>query len=128
MAQQPPAAWWRHPQLGPLLYDFATRANAAALEYQRTTWPQAPVYLTSWYRDGRANAAAGGAQFSQHLVGLAGDLVAADQARLVRYLRGHGLHAIAEGDHVHVQYWPAGTLERILRGELSLAAAPRAGV
>jgi hypothetical protein len=68
---------------------------------------------TSWFRSPRENAAVGGHPWSQHLVGLAADLVSPEPGRLAARLRAEGLVVVVEADHVHVQAWPAGTLERL---------------
>jgi len=65
--------------------------------------------ITSWYRDPRNNERVGGNRASQHLVGLAFDLAPAGR-RLTEILRSAGLIVVNEGDHLHVQVWPAGTL------------------
>jgi hypothetical protein len=63
--------------------------------------------LTSWYRDPHRNQAVGGHPMSQHLRGLAVDVVVprARVAELRRVARLTGLTAIDEGDHVHLQYY-----------------------
>lgn len=62
---------------------------------------------TSWYRDPLENEAAGGEEHSQHLVGLAIDLVAPDPELVADRARREGLVAIVEPDHVHIQALPA---------------------
>lgn len=86
--QAPPAAFWSHPQLGPLLRAFVQRVEAA---------PSGGT-LTSWYRDPARNAAVGGAPRSLHLIGLAID-VAGGNAQAFRSV---GLRVLDEGDHLHV--------------------------
>lgn len=71
--------------------------------------------LTSWYRWPAENARVGGHPWSQHQVALGTDWATPNTAALVRRFRGQGLIAVDEFDHVHVQAWPAGTLERLVR-------------
>jgi len=66
--------------------------------------------ITSWWRSVQSNQAAGGNPRSQHLVGLAFDLASPDPVSLVNALRDVGLVAVHEVDHVHVQAFPAGTI------------------
>jgi len=68
--------------------------------------------FTSWYRTVDGNRAVGGHPWSQHLVGLAADHAPAS-ASFRSKARAAGLIAIYEGDHDHIQAWPAGTLERV---------------
>ncbi len=70
---------------------------------------------TSWWRDPRFNAQVGGHPQSQHLLGLALDLVTADPFELAASLRAQGLVAIVERDHVHTQFWPAGVAGPLIR-------------
>lgn len=68
--------------------------------------------LTSWYRSPSDNAREGGAQRSQHQLGLAVDVVFPfyTKASAIRSLRRAGLTVIEEADHVHVQAYVAGTI------------------
>jgi hypothetical protein len=66
--------------------------------------------LTSWWRDPISNQRVGGHPQSQHRLALAMDFAAPDAGRLVAALRRSGLVVIDEGDHVHVQLYPAGAL------------------
>jgi uncharacterized protein YcbK (DUF882 family) len=70
--------------------------------------------ITSWYRDPWHNRSVGGAASSQHLTATALDVVVprARVAALVREARWAGLTAIDEGDHVHLQLFPAGVRTR----------------
>lgn len=70
-----------------------------------------PVRVSSYWRDPARNRAVGGSPDSQHLLGLGVDLVfpSPEQARRgASAVRSRGLIAVHEGDHVHVQAWPAG--------------------
>lgn len=71
--------------------------------------------LTSWYRTPAGNAAVRGHADSQHLLGLAADFVVRDPQLTVTALTGQGLTALNEGDHVHVQAFPAGVVAPVLR-------------
>ena len=65
--------------------------------------------LTSWYRSPADNQRVGGEPRSQHLLGLAADIVFPTivKASAMRSLRAQGLTVLDEGDHVHVQAYPA---------------------
>jgi len=67
---------------------------------------------TSWYRTPGRNFEVGGAARSQHLLAWAADFSGPrDQARaFVELARRRGLVAVDEGDHVHVQMFPAGVI------------------
>lgn len=67
------------------------------------------AFATSWYRNPRENRDVGGHPESQHLVGLAIDLVAD------RFAPGTGLTVLDEGDHFHVQYLPHGVAGPLVR-------------
>ena len=72
--------------------------------------------LSSWYRDAETNRRVGGHPRSQHLLGLALDVVG-DRIELLAFLeqvRLVGLIGIDEESHVHVQYFPAGRAEYLL--------------
>lgn len=92
---------------------YVQRVNAAA----------GSARATSWYRTPRENVRVGGSgprgfgaggPASQHLVGLASDWKTPNTAGLARAFRNVGLIAVDEFDHVHVQAWPRGTLDRVL--------------
>lgn len=91
----------------PELVDFVGRFNRAA---------SAPLdrsgSLTSWWRSWEENLRVGGSTspLSQHLAGLAVDVVPGNWPAFVRSARAAGLVAVDEGDHVHVQLWPRGGL------------------
>jgi hypothetical protein len=85
-----------------------------------------PVEITSWWRDETRNAAAGGATYSQHLVGTAMDglVPGMTRAQLLPYVqriaKAYGADAPSKasegsGRSVHVQGLPYGTVEKLLR-------------
>ena len=65
---------------------------------------------SSWWRDRETNIRVGGQPDSQHLLGLALDIVGPTAVRvaLAIELRGLGLTAIDELSHLHVQLLAAG--------------------
>lgn len=72
-----------------------------------------PLHCTSWWRTASENERVGGAAASQHLVGLAVDVLPpADRARLLELASAWGLTPIDEGDHVHIQRYRAGSAPR----------------
>jgi len=73
--------------------------------------------VTSWYRTPQHNLAVGGSSRSQHLLGMAADFVfpSAYAAQAISALRAQGFTVIDEGDHIHVQAWPAGQLDAVFR-------------
>lgn len=66
--------------------------------------------LTSWFRDRARNAEVGGAEYSQHRLGFAFDVVTAEPERFAATARAYGFTAVQEGSHVHLQVFPAGVL------------------
>jgi len=72
----------------------------------------APVTLTSWYRNEADNYRVGGHNDSQHLIGAAVDLHAGTPGKLIEELTRRGFIVVDEGDHIHVQAWPAGLARR----------------
>lgn len=81
--------------------DFRTRFNAALREV--------PGRVTSFFRSVERNRQVGGSGSSQHLYGLAADVVVPRgwRARAIQRARRAGLVVIDEGDHLHVQYFRA---------------------
>lgn len=73
----------------------------------------APTTATSWFRNESENQRVGGAQDSQHLVGAAVDLVNERAGQLSSELAGRGFVVVNEGDHLHVQAWPAGLIRTV---------------
>jgi hypothetical protein len=84
---------------------------------ERVRRVEADATPSSWWRSVSHNAAVGGHPFSQHLLGTAADFVPQrgwTNAELAAAARRAGLIAIDEGDHVHLQLHPAGTLDHIV--------------
>lgn len=108
--EAPPSYFWRRlPVRG-----YVQRVNVAVRGSGATA--------TSWYRTPRANVAAGGSgrppfgvggPLSQHLVGLGSDWATPNTGALLASFRREGLFPVDEFDHVHVQAWPRGTLDRL---------------
>lgn len=67
---------------------------------------------TSWWRSNARNLDVGGAPRSQHLLGWAVDFAGPrDESRqMVAMAQDLGLTAVDEGDHVHLQMYPAGVI------------------
>lgn len=91
------------PALTPEIEGFIQLVNAA--------WyyaGQPPVRLTSWWRSRADNARVAGHPNSQHLTGLALDVLP-DPAgqRFAQVARLAGLIVVDEGDHFHVQRYAA---------------------
>ena len=72
------------------------------------------AHATSWWRSDARNMEVGGAPYSQHLLGWAVDwaLPRERHRAMVELAREFGLVAIDEGDHVHVQMYPAGVISK----------------
>jgi len=70
--------------------------------------------VTSWFRTAEKNRIEGGSPESQHLFGLAWDIVTPPQftEAALAQARAAGLIAVREKRHVHVQMFPAGALAR----------------
>ena len=103
MARVPPrellASAWR-----PIIFEFIRRVARSLQPGQQ---------ITSWYRDPLTNQREGGAPTSQHLFGLAIDIVGPGQQLTQAIARDAQLIAVQEFDHLHIQFLPAGVLERI---------------
>ncbi len=91
----------------PQLIDFLTR-----LQHVRVG---PSIRLTSWYRDEVTNRRVRGAPDSQHLLGLALDLVGKEfeLRQLVLEVLAVGVIAVREVSHVHLQLLPAGLARQI---------------
>jgi len=92
------AAWWPSYRL------FIGKVNSVLSE--------AGGSPTSWYRDAARNRSVGGSPTSQHLLGFAVDVVTSNPQRLIAAARAEGMVAIDEGDHIHIQAFRAGQLDR----------------
>lgn len=111
--------------LQPWLVDFMARVRKGVAAFTSSTGV-AP-YATNWWRSDAHNDRVGGHRYSQHLLGLAVDLVpsgygAMHYDALRRAMAAAELVAINEGDHVHVQDAPAGSWNHVID------AARRAGL
>jgi len=98
--------------IAPWLREFARRVNTAPGD----------AALTSWMRTIAQNDRVGGNSASQHLIGTAADFVprgSTTQSELVAALRGVGLIAVDEGDHVHTQLFSAGAAGPFIRGAIA---------
>jgi len=106
----PPQALLQHRIAGSAIRAFAGRFNAVR-------WP-ADARLTSWWRTPEGNATAAGAEFSQHLLGLAADLVTSRPREAVALAQRAGLvalyHNAGSGWHVHVQSRPRGYVQQLV--------------
>jgi uncharacterized protein YcbK (DUF882 family) len=105
-AKAPPWELWKW--LGPAGPAFYTRVSAL-LHYFPT------VRVNSWWRDPVLNRAVGGDEWSQHLYATAADLQTDEYtSAVVAAAPAFGLHPVVfpSGTAVHVQLYPARTLER----------------
>ena len=93
-----------------------------------------PVEITSWWRDPTRNVSAGGAQYSQHLVGTAmdGRSPGRTRAQLLPLVQKAGARygvtvpskaSEGSGSSVHVQGLPVGAVRAILTREPQLVAS-----
>jgi hypothetical protein len=108
----PPPELLRYPVLARWVSDFRRRVNVGVGAYGGR------VAVTSWWRSSARNAAAGGAALSQHLLGLAVDLVAGSPLELARALERAGVVVVVERDHVHAQSARAGIWDAVIREAL----------
>lgn len=94
-------AWWQ-----PVVAEFLRRLGFVS--------GGGSFSVSSFVRTRAHNAAVGGDPMSQHLLGTAADLVPddGDMAGLEAWCRSLGVfgYVLNEGDHVHVQLFPAGTI------------------
>lgn len=69
---------------------------------------------TSWWRSELKNMEVGGATYSQHLLGWALDwaLPPGQNHDMVHLAEQLGMVGVDEGDHVHVQIFPAGVIPK----------------
>lgn len=70
-----------------------------------------PHRLTSWYRTVSHNRSVGGQPDSQHLLGMAVDV----SPQLPWLALPHPLVQVQEGDHTHIQLFPAGVATSLVR-------------
>jgi hypothetical protein len=92
----------------PAVTDAVTRFRAAI---ERAAPPG--TWASSWWRSASWNASVGGAPDSQHLLGLAVD-IGPPTAQLAQRMRLAGFVTIDEGDHLHVQAYPAGSIAPLI--------------
>lgn len=69
---------------------------------------------TSWYRSEAQNLAVGGSPYSQHRLAWAADwaLPPGQNRHMVNLALELGMVGVDEGDHVHVQMYPAGVIPK----------------
>jgi len=67
---------------------------------------------TSWYRDEAKNRDVGGSFESQHRTATGIDIAPVPPLWWIDTIQRAGLIAVNEGDHLHIQLWPAGALAR----------------
>ncbi len=110
--EQPP---WSDPTIRLLTPWIGGLVNAVLRAHMEAPFRE----ITSWYRNPPHNTAVGGAATSQHLVGLAVDLIPASEVG-ADALRRQGLFVVNEFDHLHVQAWPAGFLADLVDAGLRI--------
>lgn len=71
--------------------------------------------ITSWFRTRADNLRVGGHPDSQHLLGFAVDIAPKIPASQLRRWLTQGLVILEEGDHTHVQLYPAGQATDLVR-------------
>lgn len=94
---------------------WAQWSNAVAFAYQQA----GGFTFTSWWRSVQHNQEVGGSDFSQHLIGVALDIVPVT-LRNAQALQSAGFQVVNEGDHLHAQPFPAGTVTRGLLSYLGI--------
>jgi len=99
----PPYAVFLADRYFPGVWDFFMRAAPQGL---RTA-----TAATSWYRSADHNRGLGSPD-SQHLAGLAFDVVGPDLSRLAADLRAAGFRVVPYASHVHAQVLPASVARR----------------
>ncbi len=92
------------------------------LDFYRWLVPRLNVMLevfpgaepTSWFRTEAQNMAVDGATYSQHLLAWAVDwqMPRGQNRDMVNLARELGMVGVDEGDHVHVQMYPAGVIPK----------------
>lgn len=89
-----------------LVYDFVGKLKRAYIIARSPN-----VTVTSWYRSPQENQRVGGAARSQHLLGLAIDVLPdRGGAAFAQAAQAQGMTILNEGDHFHIQAFPAGVL------------------
>lgn len=105
----PPRAFWSHPVLGPELRAFHAKLAKLILP--------AGSRVSGWWRTPESNASSGGREYSQHLLGLAIDIVTPNPRAVIDAASRLGLiaiyHNVGSGWHVHVQARPAGFVRQL---------------
>jgi len=90
----------------PEVFRYLVALSGAIADFDPST------QFTSWWRSDAVNRAVGGDPHSQHLFGFAFDLVSDRSREIQDAINGIGLVAVAESDHLHIQLFPPGTLQR----------------
>lgn len=93
-------------------YDSVYRWLIPRLNFLFDKFPNAVP--TSWWRSELKNMEVGGAAYSQHLLGWAVDwaLPAREHRAMVQLTEHLEMVGIDEGDHVHIQIFPAGVIPK----------------
>lgn len=100
------------PFVTPDIRDFVGLVNRA---WQVAGYPS--VRLTSWWRSRYQNALVGGMPTSQHLTGLAIDVINNNEGdQFANAARAVGLVIVDEGDHWHIQRYSASASRGICCG------------
>lgn len=96
----PPFVLWRVDQVLPGIWPRFIQAAIAGT--------RSASQVSSWYRGPEQNAAVGGHPQSQHLLGLAFDVLGPDLSQLQADLRIAGFNTVTYRNHVHAQTLEAG--------------------